>query len=82
MSELPCAHNDCVVTDLLDFGIIFFDSAKTSKTKYSGYCCFVVTPACAASFLATRALLTTECVAEAYNIRGWPCSGLDNFGRS
>jgi hypothetical protein len=29
----------------------------------------------------TRALLTTECVVEMYNMRGWTCSGLDSVGR-
>jgi hypothetical protein len=25
--------------------------------------------------------MTTECMAETYSMRGWPCSGLDNVGR-
>jgi hypothetical protein len=29
----------------------------------------------------TRGPLTTECAVETYNIRGWPCSGLDNVGK-
>jgi hypothetical protein len=49
--------------------------------KYTGYCYFVAAPAYAASFSMTRALLTTECVVEMYDKRGWPSSGLDNVGK-
>jgi hypothetical protein len=39
-------------------------------------------PVCAASFSTTRAPLTTKCMVEMYSsMRGWPCSGLDNFGK-
>jgi hypothetical protein len=46
----------------------------------TGNCYFMVLPVFYVSILTTRAPLTTECVAEAYNMRGCPCSRLDNVG--
>jgi hypothetical protein len=33
------------------------------------------------SFSTTKALLSAECVAETYEMRGYPCSGHDNVGK-
>jgi hypothetical protein len=47
---------------------------KTFDTKYTGNCYFTVLSFFLITFSTIRAPLTTECVAEAYRMRGCPCS--------
>jgi hypothetical protein len=49
--------------------------------KYTGNYYFIVLSLCVVSFSTTKALLTANCVAETYGMRGCPCSGLDSIGK-
>jgi hypothetical protein len=55
---------------------------RTSDTKYTGSCYFIVLSLCLISFSTTKAPLTAECMVETYKMRGYPYSGVDSVGKS
>jgi hypothetical protein len=75
MLELPRAYYNRIA-NLFHFRINFLDTVRTSNTKYTGNCCFIVLSLCLISFLTTKALLNAECMAETYKMRVAPVQDL------